>query len=156
MNSLSAAFLIVFGKTGLTGKYDGKGDREWISSGSAMMYNIVLGAGLGLLVSGIGLALADAGINTSLYPVTCFGIAALGLVFAQTGFVFPTCHHIVLPAASAAVMSGNLLVGVLVGALCSVFGDFAGKTFNSYADSHIDPPAVTIFISIFIINAIWG
>ena len=147
---------LVFGTTGLVGKYDGKGKREWISGGAGFIYNIVIGAGFGLLVSALGLTLAEAGVNTGLYPVTCFGIAAFGLIFAQTGFAFPTCHHIVLPAASAALMSGNLFVGVLVGAICSVFGDFAGKTFNSYADTHIDPPAITIFISIFLINAIWG
>lgn len=148
---------LLIGKKGLTGKYEGKEPRPWITGGTkGLIYNIILGFGFGLVVSGVGIALQNAGVDTSLYPVTCFGIAALGLVFAQTGSAYPGCHHIVLPAATAAVMSGNIIIGALVGAICSVFGDFIGNTFNSYADSHIDPPACTIFISIFIINAIWG
>lgn len=147
---------LLIGKTGLTGKYNGTQPRKWVSTGKELLHHVVIGFGLGLLVSGVGLALQEAGVNTGLFPVTCFGIAALGLVFAQTGSAYYGHHHIVLPAATAAVMSGNLIVGVLVGVICSVAGDAVTKTFNSHADSHIDPPAMTIFISLSIINAIWG
>ena len=67
----------------------------------------------------------------------------------------PTTHHITLPAAHAFVLSGNPIIGILVAIICSLFGDFVVKTFNSHCDTHIDPPACTIFIMTFIILAIF-
>ncbi len=53
-------------------------------------------------------------------------------------------------------MSGNILAGAIVGMICAILGDAFSKVFNSRVETHIDPPAVTIFIAIFVINAIWG
>ncbi|MDY2882777.1 MAG: hypothetical protein SOT71_09025 [Romboutsia timonensis] len=54
-------------------------------------------------------------------------------------------------AANAAVLSGNPIIGVVVAIACSLMGDFFTKTINSYVDTHIDPPACTIFIMEFIV-----
>lgn len=148
----------VLGSSGLTGKYEGKEPRVWFSLGNGLIYNIILGGSIGILVSGIGISMLNAGAPKEImatYPVVCFGISATHLIFTQAGFASPTTHHITLPAASAAILSGNLFVGIAVAIICTLFGDFVANTFNSHCDTHIDPPATTIFISMFIINAIF-
>lgn len=153
---------LVFGKTGLTGKYTGTTPREYISKGAAFGNNVILGLGIGILVSYIAAVLKTSGFDAAfgIFPIICFGFAAITLIFAQAGFAMPATHQIFLPAALAACVGINAfgptgaLLGVLFGVIASLFGDFVGKTFNSYCDSHIDPPATTIFILTIIINAI--
>ena len=167
--TLGIVVRLVFGNTGLIGKYEGNGPRTWISGGSVLVYNIVLGASVGLLVGGVGTSLINAvgmdnaALITANFPSICFGIAAVTLILAEFGLAGPTTHHIALPAANAAVLSavktGNLWMGVAMGivwgVICSIVGDFMGNTFNSHADSHIDPPACTIFTMTFIIFALF-
>lgn len=160
---------LVLANKGLIGKYEGKEPRTWIN-GKALSYNILFGLGLGVLVGGIGSQLAsnpdilgDVALAAN-FPVICFGIAAITLFFACMGLAGPTTHHIVLPAANAAVLctlkTGNatmgFAMGILFGVITSVLGDFMGNAFNSHCDSHIDPPAMTIFTTTFVIMALWG
>lgn len=141
---------LVFGKTGLIGKYTGTGSREFISTGNAMVQNIVLGLGFGMLTSFLAAANADNATFLGALPVLAFGFSATSLIFSQTGFAIPTTHHITLTSALGAVTGVNAfgpagaLLGVVFGIAGSLIGDFLGKTFNSYNDSHIDPPAGTI------------
>jgi hypothetical protein len=152
---LAVVTRLVFGSTGLTGKYTGTEKRQWISRGNAMWNTIVLGGGIGVAVSFVAASLAAGGASDTvmgIFPIICFGFSAITLIFTQTGFACPATHHITLPAGLAAVAgiaawgSAGALLGVLFGILSAVFGDFVGKTFNSYVDSHIDPPATTIFV----------
>ena len=153
---------LVFGQTGLTGKYTGTGKREWFSTGKGFVYNVVLGGGIGIVVSCLAVVLYQSG-NTAafgIFPIICFGFAAISLIFTQTGFATPATHHIFLPsalAASAGILAWGetgFVLGVVFGILGSLLGDLVGKTLNSHCDTHIDPPATTIFILTIIINAI--
>lgn len=153
---------LVFGQTGLTGKYTGTGKREWFSTGKGFVYNVVLGGGIGIVVSCLAVVLYQSG-NTAafgIFPIICFGFAAISLIFTQTGFATPATHHIFLPAAlaaSAGILAwgeAGFVLGVVFGILGSLLGDLVGKTLNSHCDTHIDPPATTIFILTIIINAI--
>lgn len=152
----------LFGSSGLTGKYTGEGKREWFSTGKGFVYNVLLGAGIGIVVSGLAASFYKSGnmVAFGIFPIICFGFAAISLIFTQTGFATPATHHIFLPsalAASVGIMAwgeAGLLLGVLFGILGSLGGDLVGKTLNSYCDSHIDPPATTIFILTIIINVI--
>lgn len=151
---------LILGKTGLIGKYTGTDSRAFVSKGNELIYNIVLGLIVGVVISYTGAILIESGVpveavKTS-YPSLCFAISAITLIFAQFGTGVPTTHHITLPAANAFVLSGNPIVGIIVAILCSLLGDFFTKTFNSYCDSHIDPPACTIFIMTFIILAVFA
>ncbi len=149
----------VFGSCGLIGKGPAGEKREYFTAGKGMVCNILLGLGIGTATGFVYQALADGGASAAAigsYPVLCFGIAAVSLVFAQAGFAMPGTHHIALISALAAVTSGNPAMGPVFGILTSLFGDFAGKTFNSHCDSHIDPPAFTIFIFTFIVNVLFG
>lgn len=153
---------LVFGKTGLTGNYTGKEPREWVSHGNACSCNVVLGASIGIVVSFIAAFLKESGMDAAfaIFPIICFGFAATTLVFAEAGFATPGTHHIFLPAGLAACVGvtawgpTGALLGVLFGIIGSVMGDFVTKTFNSYCDTHVDPPATTIFTLTIIINAI--
>jgi hypothetical protein len=59
-----------------------------------------------------------------------------------------------LPAATTAVTVyaatlspiAAIIGGAITGILGALIGEIMGLTFNSYADSHIDPPACTIWI----------
>ncbi len=153
---------LAFGSTGLTGKYTGSTPRVWFSGGNTLTCNILLGAGVGIGVSFVAASMMAAGVSEAamgIYPVICFGISAITLFFTLTGFAVPATHHIALPAASAAVVgimafgSSGALLGVIFGIAGSLLGDFAGNTFNSHADTHIDPPAFAIFILI-IVNSL--
>lgn len=143
------------GKSGLTGEYTFSEKRQYFSQGQELLYNIVLGLAVGIIVSYVAAYLKDLGVSKEFlvagYPALCFGISAITLIFAQMGFGIPTTHHISLPAANAAVLSGNSIIGVVVAIACSLMGDFFTKTINSYVDTHIDPPACTIFIMEFIV-----
>jgi hypothetical protein len=147
---------LLFGNTGLIGKTNEK--REYFTLGKGLFYNIVLGGGIGIVVGYVAGSMFNAGVDPalmSIYPVICFGISAFSLIFTQTGFATPATHHITLPAAAAAVASGDPFMAVIFGIIGSLAGDFAGKTFNSHCDTHIDPPATAILITMFIVNAIY-
>lgn len=149
---------LALGHTGLTGKYEGEGKRTYFSMGKGLIYNIILGGGIGAMVGYVAGSMINAGVNSSLmgiFPVICFGISATSLIFTQTGFSTPATHHITLPAALAAVVSLNPLMGVVFGILGALLGDLVGNTLNSHCDTHIDPPATTIFILTFVINFIF-
>lgn len=149
----------VFGTSGLIGKAPANEKREYFTPGNGLICNILLGAGLGIGTSFVYKALEGAGAPAAAlgaFPVLCFGISATTLIFAQTGFAMPATHHIALISALAAVTSGNPVIGVIFGIIAAIVGDFVGKTFNSHCDTHIDPPAMTIFTLTFIINVLFG
>lgn len=152
-SGLIVRFLI--GRTGLLGKYEGREPRAYVAKGNELIYHIVLGLMVGLVVCYTGEILKNAGVSIEIlqgsYPGFVFAISATSLIFAQMGFTSPTTHHISITAAYAFVWSGNPLIGVIVAIIASILGDIFVKTVNSHADSHIDPPACTIFILSFII-----
>lgn len=154
---------LVFGKTGLTGKTPAGEKREWVSTGSRLSFVLTYGAGIGILIGGMTAYFgtlaatgneAAAGIYAML-PVIGFGIAAFSLILIMCGCAFEGWHHIVLPSGFTAQIlftaSGSpaaAIIGGLVAGLFTAFvGEWAAKTLNSHCDTHIDPPAVTIFIT---------
>ncbi len=157
ISALVARF--AFGTTGLIPKAPEGTTRKYISSGNALVCNAVIGIGLGAAVSYVYASLVASGIDPAvlgIFPVVCFGISATSLIFTQTGFATPATHHITLIAALATVLSGNPIMGVVFGLCTAVFCDFVANTFNSHTDTHIDPPAMTIFIFTFIVNVLFG
>lgn len=136
-----------------------------ISSGNALANTIVIAIGYSLVVAGLYLGAVSAGVPVEafggLYHVLIFGLAAVGLVFAEMGQPFFGCHHIVIIAAEATVQSyaamGNmwasLVIGVIFGVLAALIADIEGNTINCGTDSHIDNPACAIFIMTFVVNA---
>ncbi len=132
----------VIGKTGPIGKCEEK-TRAFFPEAGMFGFLVVFGLGLGAVVSQIT-------VSTGLVTLG-FGISAASLIFAQAGFPAPASHHISLVAALAASATGNIFIGALFGAFAAVLCEVYQRTFNSYCDSHIDPPAFTIFTLAFII-----
>ena len=128
---------IIFGRTGLFGKCESD-KRAYFPVSESLLTLTVMGFGLGLISSYFA-------VEYDLV-VLGFGISAALLIFTQMGFAVPGTHHMTLVAAVAAAATGNILIGGLFGAISALLGDSIDKTFNSYCDSHIDPPAGAIFI----------
>ena len=142
------------------------------SEGSAWTNMLTMGVTYSLMTSGVFLGLMnafkdDAAVKAAIsgnYAVMCFGIAAVGLTFACGGLAFYGCHQILLISALACVTCygktgstfGALIAGVVFGVIAAIINDSETVAMNSGDVSHIDGPATAIFISTFIINAIWG
>ena len=146
---------LVFGKKGLFGdkaarKADGG---KYFPTGKRLGNDIVLGLAVGAMVSGLTVTLDALGVDVSPLPVFFFGITAVTLIFMWAGSSSPATHHISNLACYAAVCAlpglgpvGAIVCGCIFGIVSSVLGDFFGMTFNSYHDTHIDPPAFAILV----------
>ncbi|WKY43889.1 hypothetical protein Q5O14_14825 [Eubacteriaceae bacterium ES2] len=153
---------LLFTQSGLTGKTPDGVKRNYIPQGKDLTHTLVIGLGFGILAGGVVAAFGDAavaGSEEAAYLFSqmgafAFGIAAIGLIFACMGLPFYGCHHIMLPAATTAVTVYSatlspiaaIIGGAITGILGALIGEIMGLTFNSYADSHIDPPACTIWV----------
>lgn len=118
------------------------GDKKlgiWLPWESDWLSITFLGAVLGLIA-------AEVAIITGM-PFLMFGIAAFSLLFLQFGDHVPVMHHIVLPASLAAGIGDSLIFGVLFGVLGALFGELGARLFYNRGDTHIDPPAFSIFMT---------
>ncbi len=158
--TLGIATRLLFGKCGILGKCECDEMRVWFPNGEQILNTIVLSVGLGIVITGTGELLLLSGVEPGTlagsYPVLCFGISAFSLFFVQTGSAAPTTHHITFPCALAFCLSGNMLIGMVTALVCGLLCELAVKLFNSYCDTHIDPPATTITIVVLLINLLLG
>jgi hypothetical protein len=116
-------------------------------------------------VAVIGLVAGGASAYASLQTGSAFigfGISAATLVFLALGTAnIPVTHHITLPAGTvylATQQSGGAIlagtdpaVGVAVAAVFGLIGALIGEAFQrvfyAHGDTHVDPPAASIFIN---------
>ena len=139
---------IIFGKTGLFGTVQDPGRQRWHPHDQArwlpwqesLPQVAVIGLGMGLLAAYMANMVGEAGGGT----VLGFGIAAVSLYFLQAGGKCPVTHHIALPAALAAILSGSLMIGAVVGVLAALVGEFYSRLLLIHGDTYIDPPASAI------------
>lgn len=136
-----------------------------ISKGSALANTIVIGLCYSLMIAGVYLAAIEVGVPVEtfggLYHVLVFGMAAIGLIFAEFGQPFFGCHHIVIIAAETVVQcynnTGNiwmaLIMAIIFGTVSAIICDVETNLINSGTDSHIDGPACAILIMTFVVNA---
>lgn len=144
---------LAFGKTGLFGKPDAgirqcypPSDKCWMPYHSRIGQLVTLGIGIGLFAGYLGTSLGGNG------ALLAFGISAFSLIFLHFNTQVPVSHHISLPAATVAVLSGSLLWAALIGVLCALLGELISRLFLVHGDTHIDPPAFVIFIMTTLIN----
>ena len=135
----------MFGKTGLFGKpaagvkhYSPPEASCWLPFQSKPGQLAVIGLGVGLMAGHFATSLGAPGV------LLAFGLAAASLVFLQFGVQIPVTHHIALPSAIAAAVSGSVIWGGIFGIVCAFVGEFMARTFLVHGDTHIDPPAATI------------
>ena len=152
---------LVFGKTGITGKTPAGEKRAWVPTGNRLAFVLTYGLGIGIVFGGLAGALGTMGATDELalnlfnnLNIIAFGIAAVSLSLITMGHHFEGWHHIGLPAATTAMImftaTANPFMAIIGGAVTGMIGAFLGEwaamTFNSHADTHIDPPGLVIFI----------
>lgn len=156
---------LAFGKRGLLSDAQ---SRKALSSGKGLTSLLVMAFSYALVVAGAYCVLMDkAAGNEAItglldsYHVVIFGLAAVGLVFAEFGVAYNGWHHIGIIAAEAA-MAGYAIggvgaamgLGIVMGLVSAILGDFEGNFLNTDVDSHIDPPAFAICLCTIIISII--
>ncbi|THE65453.1 hypothetical protein D8Y22_08165 [Salinadaptatus halalkaliphilus] len=121
-----------------------------------------LGAFVGILGGWIAIATGSAFLG--------FGISAASLLFLNLGVErVPVTHHITLPAGTAALAvmaegdaviaglgeSGALIVALVFGVLCALFGELFQRVFYAHGDTHVDPPAAAIVFGTFLVAVMY-
>ena len=143
---------VAFGRTGLAGKqFRPDATAHWVRHQERPAQWASIGVGAGLISAFLALEFGAARGG----DVLGFGIAASTLVFSQFGLKAPVTHHIALPAAAAALSSGSLLVGAAFGVVGALAGELFSRVFHQHGDTHVDPPAGGIALTIAVVRLIW-
>lgn len=148
---------IIIGKTSIIGTLK-EGEKREIFAKDEILQNSVNGLLLSLGVAIIGQKLIEAGVSKEAianYPVFAFGISGLSLIFLQMGYSIPITHHITYPAATVFILTQNVFLAAITGFINAILWVMACRIFNSNCDTYIDPPAIVISLSMFIINLIF-
>ena len=110
---------------------------------------------VGVLGVGIGVASGYVALVTG-SVFLAFGITAASLLFLVLGlYDVPVTHHMALPASIAALAMVPefeptwlvLVAAGVFGALGALAGEAAQRTLYAHADTHLDPPAVSIVLT---------
>lgn len=150
----------VFGKRGLLSAPE---KRSVLSKDGVLGNTILISLGYSIAVSGVYCMLAPTYADQlNSYHFIIFGLAALGLIFAEFGQAFFGWHHIGIISAEAVMAgygaTGNvgtaMIMGIIFGVVAGIIGDFAGCYINTDVDTHIDPPACAIWILTIVINVV--
>lgn len=130
-------------------------------------------AGVGLLGFVVGVFAAFVTYETG-SPFLAFGLTAASLVFLCLGMErFPVTHHMALPASilvvalvgavdpalveagvtpedieSAVTLHLAVVAGGVAGAVAGLFGELSQRVFYAHGDTHLDPPAAAIAVSV--------
>ncbi len=143
---------LAFGRSGLASRqFKPDNQSHWVRHQERAVQLRTIGFGVGIISAYIALTLgAERGGD-----VLGFGIAAASLVFAQFGLKVPVTHHMALPAAAAAIASGNIVIGSVFGIVGAFAGEGFSRVFHQHGDTHVDPPAAGIAITIAVVRLIW-
>jgi hypothetical protein len=118
-------------------------------------------------VAGIGLVAGAAGGYAGLQTGSAFlgfGISAATLLFLNLGVDrIPVTHHMTLPGATAyfavtmdvgngAILSGadpavGMIMAAIFGLIGALLGEVVQRIFYAHSNTHLDPPAFSIFLS---------
>jgi hypothetical protein len=120
-----------------------KTTRIWMPWESNWYMVLLLGLIYGIISSYIAIVLQN--------PFFGFGFAVFSLIFLQLGNHMPVSHHIVLPAGIATLATGSILIGSVFGILGALLGELGARLFYNSGDTHIDPPAFSIFMTSFLL-----
>lgn len=143
---------LLFGRSGLASRQFRPDERRnWVRHQERPSQCVVIGLGVGLVSAFIAVTLGPERGG----DVLGFGIAAASLVFAQFGLKVPVTHHIALPAAAAVLASGNFLAGPVFGIVGAFAGEGFSRVFHQHGDTHVDPPAAGIAMTILLVRLLW-
>ena len=143
---------LLFGRSGLASRQFRPDERRnWVRHQERPSQCAVIGLGVGLVSAFIAVTLGPERGG----DVLGFGIAAASLVFAQFGLKVPVTHHMALPAAAAVLASGNFLAGPVFGIVGAFAGEGFSRVFHQHGDTHVDPPAAGIAMTILLVRLLW-
>lgn len=153
---------VLFTDSGILGNYTGNEKRSFFPDKKRTRFLATVGLCVGIVISGVSISfgqLAMDGSKEALYLFQNMGnigfaLAAMSLAFACAGLQMESWHHTAVTSGTTAMIlfAGTtnipltILGSVLVAIVISVACECAALTFNSYADSHIDPPATVIML----------
>ncbi|GAA3586964.1 hypothetical protein GCM10022222_84580 [Amycolatopsis ultiminotia] len=163
----AVAARLMFGRTGLIGRHRGgatgwarfapNAEHVWLACQQTPRMAGTLGLFVGGFSAWASVALLAAHPQASDVIYLGFGISALSLICLAFGVEVPATHHITIVSATAvgafaAIWSPagpTAWALVLVGAVAGAITGFAGEGFSRLwlirGDSHIDPPASSIW-----------
>ncbi|MFV0406234.1 MAG: hypothetical protein ACK5LN_05350 [Propioniciclava sp.] len=154
---------LLYGKTGVIGAHsDGltgaarfrpTDTHNWVRYQEAWPQAAVLGLGVGMIAAWAAVALLAAYPEASGVIFLGFGVSAASLTFLAVGLSVPVTHHITiigaLGASSFLGVTGSPAAAVLIGTGFAVVAALVGEGFARFwlirGDTHIDPPASTIW-----------
>ena len=143
---------VAFGRTALASRQFRPDERRnWVRHQERPWQCAAIGLGVGLVSAFMALEFGVAGGG----GVLGFGIAASTLVFSQFGLKTPVTHHMALPAAAAALAADSLAAGTAFGVVGAFAGEGFSRVFHQHGDTHVDPPAAGIAISVALVRLLW-
>ncbi|MDD3305576.1 MAG: hypothetical protein PHO29_00560 [Acetobacterium sp.] len=165
LSILISAFIVrlVFGKTGLTGKFPEGEKRTYFPTGSRLGFLIVMGLGLGILFGGVVVALGTFSLETgsaevtylfNMMPLLAFALGGFGLLFIVMGIDCEAWFHISYPATTTAVIlfSANqnsvaaIIGAVVAGIVSALLGALFHNLLDTNVDTHINAPVCSIVV----------
>jgi len=147
----------LFGKVGdedkkLGGRYSPMAKTAWVLYMSAAWEKTLLAIAVGGLSAYVTYVMLQNAQTAGAAVFVGFCISAASLFFLQFGAPIPVTHHITLCASYAVVASGgNLYWGFAAAIVAAFLADFLARTFYNYGDVHIDPPAMAITVTSFLL-----
>lgn len=162
-----SAFVVrfMFGRKGPLGEPTGEAvdrprltissDAVWVRHQGEWRMTVAMGLTAGTLAAYAMTSIAGTSVDLATTVVTLgFGFSAVSLLFLQFDQPGPVTHHMTLPAAVAAttvLAAGGapglaLALGAVAGLAGALVGELAARLFLIHGDTHIDPPAIAIFV----------
>jgi hypothetical protein len=155
---------LIFGRTGIIGPHvDGltgwkrftpNAQHVWLAYQQSPVMSLLLGLFVGGLSAWSSVTLLHAYPHAPGVIYLGFGISAISLLFLAFGVQVPATHHITLiPAVFVGAFLGHIgggdavvvLLGAGIGALTGLVGELFSRFWLIRGDTHIDPPASTIW-----------
>ena len=137
---------LLFGKKGLFGQYPSDFKRYSDMTPKYILFTVIWGFFIGLLSGYVAIKFNIASIG--------FAISAMSLIFLHIGHEFTSTHHVTQVAAYAGLGFANPWMAAIFGVIAALFGEYWGRTTNTFVDTHLDREGSTIALFSFIIFAL--
>ncbi len=125
------------------------------ATGDAGLEKIIVALGAGGLSTYITYTMLQIPATAGASIYVGFAISIFFLLFLEFGVSVPVTHHITLGAAYAVLMTNSIVWGFAGALLGAILGDYLGKMFYIYGDSHVDTPAMSIASNSFLLFAVF-
>ena len=136
---------LLFGKSGLTGKFSA-GEKRYDLSANHIVFTAIWIAALAVVTFQV--------VSMTQVDVLMFGFSGLSLIVLYFGLPIPVTHHITLVTGTATLMFGNMAIAIAFGLLAGFLGNFFQRSFNTNVDSHVDNAALTIVVCTLLMTGI--